>query len=485
MDTDLDVDRICQQIQEKALKATKCSLGIKSCDLSYHCNTSDKLKKVLKHETNECLEMLSSLIQNEYKGKRIERIGSDEDKSDVITELNDNIFDKIGNHLDEASGLKQKAADLVLATMGDQKTINSSATSSWNRTIVRAKRGVNCNLLSAKMVERSQLKFKDKVDNSNHPFVPIIKDKPNSIKPLSILLEKNEFGFDSYSHPYEVEIEKFEPKEHFLQIEIPEIFHGADMDVIWLQRDFGIYLVNLFDTFQASKLLDFSHLSLSYLLRHYCNLEADKHFQLADWRIRPLTPELLKYAREDTHYLIFIYIQMKNQLIASGNSEKNLLKAVFERSKSVCLKLYFAKSYALAYGRSITPAREKPLTKPEDSNKDHSSLAQSFANRVIDLDEQIDSKHDKYAAHSHINTKPLIDQFSDKEFCESQEPVNENLLKKRSHFIDFFTNKSEPKRSKTVENICSSFISQFERYNLTIKRQNNLSQENGEDLSLT
>jgi exosome complex exonuclease RRP6 len=130
-----------------------------------------------------------------------------------------------GNHLDEASGLKQKAADLVLATMGDQKSMNSSATSSWNRTIVRAKRGVNCNLLSAKMVERSQLKFKDKVDNSNHPFVPIIKDKPNSIKPLSILLEKNEFGFDSYSHPYEVEIEKFEPKEHFLQIEIPEVCH--------------------------------------------------------------------------------------------------------------------------------------------------------------------------------------------------------------------------------------------------------------------
>jgi len=27
--------------------------------------------------------------------------------------------------------------------------------------------------------------------------------------------------------------------------------HGADHDVLWLQRDFGLYLVNLFDTGQA------------------------------------------------------------------------------------------------------------------------------------------------------------------------------------------------------------------------------------------
>ena len=118
-----------------------------------------------------------------------------------------------------------------------------------------------------------------------------------------------------------------------------QVFHGADMDIVWMQRDFGLYVVNLFDTFHAAKLLEFPHLSLSYLLKHYINLEAAKHFQLADWRIRPLTDELLKYAREDTHYLIFIYIQMKNDLIAKGNKEKNLLRAVFDRSKTVCLKV--------------------------------------------------------------------------------------------------------------------------------------------------
>lgn len=129
-----------------------------------------------------------------------------------------------GNYLDEASGLKKKEAELVLATMSSdrQKLVN---TSSWNRNIIKAKRvtNVETNLLSAKMIERSQLKFKDKINNNNKPFVPIITDKPNSLKPLSILVEKSEDGFESYSHPYEFEIEKFEPNSRFLEIEIPEV----------------------------------------------------------------------------------------------------------------------------------------------------------------------------------------------------------------------------------------------------------------------
>ena len=38
----------------------------------------------------------------------------------------------------------------------------------------------------AKNIQRPQLKFKDKVDNSNTPFIPIIKRKPNALRPLEI-----------------------------------------------------------------------------------------------------------------------------------------------------------------------------------------------------------------------------------------------------------------------------------------------------------
>ncbi len=65
-----------------------------------------------------------------------------------------------------------------------------------------------------------------------------------------------------------------------------QVFHGADMDIEWLQRDLGLYVVNMFDTSQASKLLGLSRHSLAFLLQLYCNVEANKEYQLADWRIR-------------------------------------------------------------------------------------------------------------------------------------------------------------------------------------------------------
>lgn len=67
---------------------------------------------------------------------------------------------------------------------------------------------------------------------------------------------------------------------------ILQVFHGADSDIEWLQRDLGLYVVNMFDTGQAARVLNFPRLSLAHLLAHYCQVNADKQFQLADWRIR-------------------------------------------------------------------------------------------------------------------------------------------------------------------------------------------------------
>ncbi len=47
--------------------------------------------------------------------------------------------------------------------------------------------------------------------------------------------------------------------------------------------------------------------------------QADKRYQLADWRVRPLAPELLHYARSDTHYLLYIHDRLKQELQAAGD----------------------------------------------------------------------------------------------------------------------------------------------------------------------
>lgn len=68
-----------------------------------------------------------------------------------------------------------------------------------------------------------------------------------------------------------------------------KVFHGAYMDIVWLQRDLGLYVVGLFDTYHASRVLGYPGGSLAYLLKRFVNFDADKKYQMADWRIRSAT----------------------------------------------------------------------------------------------------------------------------------------------------------------------------------------------------
>lgn len=50
--------------------------------------------------------------------------------------------------------------------------------------------------------------------------------------------------------------------------------------------------------------------------------------------------ELKSYAREDTHYLIYIYQMLRNELLEKGTGD-NLLEATFNESTLICLQRYF------------------------------------------------------------------------------------------------------------------------------------------------
>lgn len=137
-----------------------------------------------------------------------------------------------------------------------------------------------------------------------------------------------------------------------------KVLHGADRDVVWLQRDFGIYICNLFDTGQASRVLKLERNSLEYLLHHFCGVAANKEYQNADWRLRPLPEEMLRYAREDTHYLLYIYdlMRMKLSSMPRESEESDLpLVEVYKRSYDICMHLYEKElltesSYLYVYG---------------------------------------------------------------------------------------------------------------------------------------
>mmetsp|Transcript_17504 Transcript_17504/g.45863 ORF Transcript_17504/g.45863 Transcript_17504/m.45863 type:complete len:282 (-) Transcript_17504:2595-3440(-) len=114
-----------------------------------------------------------------------------------------------------------------------------------------------------------------------------------------------------------------------------KVLHGADHDVLWLQRDFHLYLVNMFDTGQATRVLSYPSNSLAFLLEQFCDVKADKRFQLADWRARPLSPEMLDYARGDTHYLLYCFDRLKQELVNLGDQVRGA--AVVSVYAHVCM----------------------------------------------------------------------------------------------------------------------------------------------------
>lgn len=123
--------------------------------------------------------------------------------------------------------------------------------------------------------------------------------------------------------------------EIFTDPSVLKVFHGAFMDIIWLQRDLGIYVVSLFDTYHASRSLGLPRHSLAYLLEKFAQFKTSKKYQLADWRIRPLTKPMRAYARADTHFLLNIYDQLRNSLI-----EQNKLAAVLHDSRNVAKRRF-------------------------------------------------------------------------------------------------------------------------------------------------
>jgi ribonuclease D len=104
----------------------------------------------------------------------------------------------------------------------------------------------------------------------------------------------------------------------FADPETVKVFHGADYDVRMMHRNFGISIVNLFDTMIACQFLGEPGVGLAAVLKKRFNVDLDKKYQQADWSRRPLPPEMLDYAAKDTSLLIPLYLELTSELTAKG-----------------------------------------------------------------------------------------------------------------------------------------------------------------------
>jgi ribonuclease D len=97
----------------------------------------------------------------------------------------------------------------------------------------------------------------------------------------------------------------------FADPKIVKIGHSiGGLDVRSLHRDFGIFIVNAFDTYESAKILGLKAHGLAKVCEHYGITEGEKYerlkavYQASDWRIRPLTAPMIQYGRYDIHYLV-------------------------------------------------------------------------------------------------------------------------------------------------------------------------------------
>ena len=86
--------------------------------------------------------------------------------------------------------------------------------------------------------------------------------------------------------------------------DIVKVLHGADYDVVCLQRDYGFRIRGLFDTLIAAQLLGMERIGLADLITRFFGIELDKQYQRYNWGLRPLEIEHVEYARGDTHFLL-------------------------------------------------------------------------------------------------------------------------------------------------------------------------------------
>ncbi|CAN0339353.1 unnamed protein product [Lampetra fluviatilis] len=442
-----DVDAYVQHVLGSVVKATRASMGMPSPgeELDFY-QTFPAVRNVYENSAQRLLNGISNLSR--YYGCRGHVMDSmdPEERFEGLVDATDTILERVGTLLDEVSGVNKNKAPVLPKGTLPPKTIVSS----WNRRNQESAsaRGRTFHALQAKNIARPQLSFTQRVDNSNAPFLPKLRVKPNALKPLPAALssrrdvrpddldvppaladllhqQRTHTQEDVFAHPYQFELESFTPSEELLQEPEPQkfrpleetpltlvtsleelaqvnekllqckefavdlehhsyrsflgitclmqistreedfiidtlmlrddlhilneaftnpniikVFHGADSDIEWLQRDLGLYVVGLFDTHAAARSLGLARNSLAHLLMHYCSLSTDKQYQLADWRIRPLLPDMLHYARADTHYLLYVYDRARADLLTKALGRPNLLQLVWDQSRTVALKRY-------------------------------------------------------------------------------------------------------------------------------------------------
>jgi ribonuclease D len=99
------------------------------------------------------------------------------------------------------------------------------------------------------------------------------------------------------------------------------VFHGADYDLRLLRRVGSFEPREVFDTMIASRLCGVDQLGLGALVEKNFGVQLSKSSQKANWARRPLPPEMIDYAINDTRFLLELAERIEADLRRLGRWE--------------------------------------------------------------------------------------------------------------------------------------------------------------------
>lgn len=131
-------------------------------------------KILIKQFQRECNEKIISIIQllAAGHGRQVRQEVTPDDLIENVLDANDHILEGIGNKLDEAAGVSKNEKPILPSG----KTSEAVVVSSWNRQSDKTRMNKN-KITSAEHVQKPQLMFRERPDNTSLPFVPRLFEK--------------------------------------------------------------------------------------------------------------------------------------------------------------------------------------------------------------------------------------------------------------------------------------------------------------------
>lgn len=96
------------------------------------------------------------------------------------------------------------------------------------------------------------------------------------------------------------------------------VMHAADYDLRLLRKHHAFVPGAIFDTMLAARLLGARQFGLGSLVEERLGIKLEKTSQKANWALRPLTPKMERYARDDVRHLKPLADKLAADLEAKG-----------------------------------------------------------------------------------------------------------------------------------------------------------------------